>query len=182
METAVIKVGEVDRYDAGEYAHFRSADGKAWNCNEGKYIRNAKDGKPIFSTGRRLKVAYNTSEPKDGRKYGAKWINEVALAEDSDQLTWPDREPYVPKGNGGFKSNGEFRTPEQNMRTTALECAVATVQPIAVEGLGHDHVDAILSAAGEFFAWILGDFKTQNLAEEAQEKLDAVPVDDEFPF
>ena len=165
MEQAVIKVGEVDRYDAGEYAHFRSADGKSWNCNEGKYIRNAKDGKPIFSTGRRLKVAYNTSEPKDGRKYGAKWINEVALAEDSEQLTWPDREPYVPKGNGGFKSNGEFRTPEQIMRGQALEIAEGDIEK-----------------AKEFYAWILGDFKTQELVEEAQEKLDAVPVDDEFPF
>jgi hypothetical protein len=165
VEQAVIKVGEVDRYDSGEYAHFKDASGKAWNCNEGKYIRNAKDGKPIFSTGRRLKVAYNTSEPKDGRKYGAKWINEVALAEDSEQLTWPDREPYVPKGNGGFKSNGEFRTPEQIMRGQALEIAEGDIEK-----------------AKEFYAWILGDFKTQNLAEEAQEKLDAVPVDDEFPF
>jgi hypothetical protein len=169
VETAVIKIGEVDKYTQGEYAHFRDASGKAWNCNKSEYVRNAQsDGKPIFTPGRKLKVAYNTAEPKDGRKYGAKWINEVAPAEDSDQITWPDREPYVPKGNGGFKNNGEFRTPEQIMRGQALEIAEGDIEK-----------------AKEFYAWILGDFKApeEKVVERAIEVLDAtVEDDDDIPF
>jgi len=171
VETAVIKIGEVDKYTQGEYAHFRDASGKAWNCNKSEYVRNAQsDGKPIFTSGRKLKVAYNTAEPKDGRKYGAKWINEVAPAEDSDQLTWPDREPYVPKGNGGFKNNGEFRTPEQIMRGEALAAAVACSEKAE---------DALELAKTYFYPFILGEFEAK--VAEVQEALGATD-DDSIPF
>lgn len=176
METAVIKVGEVDRYDSGEYAHFKDASGKAWNCNEGKYIRNAKDGKPIFSSGRRLKVAYKTSEPKDGYKYGAKWINEIGLAEDSEQLTWPDREPYAP-GSGRKEAHAA------NDGSRDKHIALQTVLKCWAEMYaGKAEIPLPSELAANVLATYEGVFEAATpLVEEAQQKLDAVPVNESFP-
>jgi len=179
---AIIKVGVVDTYKP-DYVHFADASGKKWNCNDKKYIRDAEsDKKPIFREGRKLKVFFRFGEAKQGFK-PARWINELAPAGADEATTWPDKEPYGGGSSGGGsyqkKDKGEFRTPEQIMRSSALGLAVN-------HHTGKDGpLEDVIETAQVFFAYIFGAFETKTeehpLVEEAQEKFDAARVDADIP-
>ena len=167
-ETAVIKVAEVDKREP-EYIHFSDASGKKWNCNDVRFLRNAKsDDLPIFNEGRKLKVEFNVTDPKEGFKYGARYINEVSLPHESESLTWPDKEPY--QGNSGGNSTAnkhEFqRSKEQCMRGEAIIAAGGDIQEARI-----------------LYEWIAEGDLDDKVAAMA-EGLDAtvISTDDDIPF
>jgi len=179
MEDATITVRQIHIRE-NDYVNFEDASGKRWNCNVKKYLGDASDGKPVFNPGRKIDIAYNTTEPKPGKKFGSKYINECRPADPPDKPnTWADKEPYDPSRNsgggnsgGGGHHKGEFRTPEQIMRGQALEIA-----------------EGDLEKAKELYAYIFGAIEHKvegGLSEhvaEAQQHLDAKPEpDDDIPF
>ncbi len=160
-----------------DYVKVKDAGGKNWNCNEKRLLRLASDGKPVFSVGRRLKVEYNESQP-EGQRFPSRWINDAMPASDEDKDTFAPRERKsygAYPGNHRKKDNGEFRNPEQIMRSTAIGTAVSYAQ-------GRDLTPSeVIAIAKDFYAYIYGEFEAK--VEAVAEELDATPVgDDDIPF
>jgi len=172
VSEAVITVLEVVTAKP-DFVKLKDASNKTWNCNEKKFLVNAHDGNPVFHPGRKLEVFYSEYQP-DGQKFASRYINDARPSDKPN--TWPDKEPYKPgsspRTGSGFKKNSEFRTPEQIMRTSAIECAVAYASK-------DNSLDDIILYAKAFYAWILGDFEAK--VEEVQEAFGAT-VEDGIPF
>lgn len=119
MPLAVITVDEVDRKEAGYY-HFKDKSQKAWNCNKPELF-------DLFVPGERIYIDYNEGKPKEGRKYGSKYINRARnwKPEDGDN-SWPDKEPYTGGGShsGGSKVTKKDYDPEVGKKQTAANCAM----------------------------------------------------------
>lgn len=89
MPLAVIQIDRVDKQEAG-YMHFYDKSQKAWNCNKPECFDFLVPGEKAF-------IDYNETQPKDGRKYGSKYVNRARnWKEDDGGNTWPDKEPYNP--------------------------------------------------------------------------------------
>lgn len=113
-ERATISVTEVDKSDEG-YKHFKDSSGKSWNAST-KFDDLDID---LIVAGARLDLVYKTSDPKAGQKYGAKWLKRLQPA--TKDNTWPDKEPYNPKGSSGaHKSEDGLRRSAEEVRRT--EC------------------------------------------------------------
>ena len=165
--------GKTDERPFGDRVVFKDLGGKTWRCNESKLLRAASDDKAVFSPGRHLSVEYRESKP-EGQTYPSRWINDARPAKDDEPDTYQPRAQGGGSGapKSGFKKNGEFRTPEQIMRTSAVECAVAYSSK-------DNSLDDIILYAKAFYAWILGDFETK--VEEVQEAFGAT-VEGDIPF
>ena len=174
MSEAVITVLEIVKADPG-FVKLKDASNKTWNCNEQKLLRTASDGNPVFHPGRKLEVSYNEYQP-EGQKFASRYINDARPSDKPN--TWPDKEPYRGGGgghapsNGGFKKNGEFRTPEQIMRGEALAAAVACSEKAE---------DALELAKTYFYPFILGEFEAK--VADVKEAFGATDeADDDIPF
>jgi hypothetical protein len=190
MDDATITVRQIHIKEDG-YVNFEDTSGKRWNCNKQKYLGNASDGNPIFHPGRKLDVAYNTTEPKPGKKYGSKYIEECRPSDKPN--TWPDKEPFQGRGQSsnqssaggnGSKAKGEFRSPDQIMRSNALHSA-------CVRLAGIDSISAadVLAEADAYYTFISGSLADKGLSNgglseyvaAAETQLAATP-DEDIPF
>lgn len=121
MPIAIVTIREVDKQEPG-YMHLFTKDGKAWNCNKPELF-------DILLAGERVKIDYNETEPKGGRKYGSKYINRARTwQEDDGPNTWPDKEPYTGGGYAskqGGKNVSKDYDPEIGKRQTAANCAMS---------------------------------------------------------
>lgn len=177
--TAIIKVGPVKERTASKIK-FNDGSNKVFNCNVAKYLGKASDGEPVFNPGRVIKVLYNLTEPTEPGRKPMRWINEVSLPDAGESLTWADKEPYRGNGGGnsgggnrggGGKKDGEFRKPEQIMRSTAIGVAVSYAT-------GRDLTpNEVIAIAKDFYDYVVGDQLTA-ATEMVAEGLDATPVDD----
>jgi len=177
QEVAIIEVREVGTYKPGEYAHFNDVSGKAWNVGDElkDYLPNpqALGVRVTFAAGNKLKVQFEMHPGVNGRK-PSRWVKKVRLAKDGEQIStgFEAKPAWQPRGggsgNGGFKTNGEFRTPEQIMRGQALEAACGFIDK-------GDGISGALDTAKQFYAFIVGGFEGGAEAIIVNE-LDATPV------
>jgi len=190
MDEATITVRQI-HIKENDYINFEDSSGKRWNCNVPKYMGVASDGNPIFHPGRKLDVAYNTTDPKPGKKFGSKYINECRPSDKPN--TWADKEPYQggqssnqsSSGNGS-KPKGDFRSPDQIMRSNALHSA-------CVRLAGIDSISAadVLAEADAYYTFISGSLADKGLSNgglseyvaAAKDTFGATPEpDDDIPF
>lgn len=118
MPFATITIDRVDKNE-DRYYHFYDKSQKAWNCTKPELF-------DFFVPGERVFIDYNESPPKDGRKYGSKYVNRARpwKPEDGDN-TWPDKEPYTGGSySGGSKVKKDY-DPEVGKRQTAANCAMS---------------------------------------------------------
>ena len=182
MEDATITIDEVVTRKP-DFVKFK-AQGKTFNCNVKKYMQDASDGRPVFSEGRKLDVAFNEYQP-EGQKFASRYINECRPAEPPDKPnTWADKEPYDPSrksGGGGNSSGGkkqadEFRSKDQVNRSHTLHAICVLRQGASMT------VDELLEECDIADNWVMGGSLAEHVAAAVQQ-LDATPVpDDEIPF
>lgn len=120
MSYAVITIDNIDKSESN-YMHFKDKSQKAWNCNVPELIAN-------FTAGERYFIDYAETPPKEGRKYGSKYINRARHWKEEDgPNTWPDKEPYT--GGSSYKSGGgkmkNDYDPEIGKHQTAANCAMS---------------------------------------------------------
>lgn len=109
---AVIKVDSIITREAS-WLKLKDSSQKTFNCNKPDLI-------PHFEIGERYVIDYNETEPKDGRRYGSKYINRARFWKPEDgENTWPDKEPWT----GGRKSMSKDFDPEVSKRQTAANVA-----------------------------------------------------------
>lgn len=168
-----IAIITIDKFLTQEpaYVKFKDKSQKTWHCKSEQYAGE-------FREGSRYKVGFNTSEPKDGRKYGSRWINQARLANADEHNTWPDKEPYRGNGGGGNGSSGvstgEFRTPEQIQRAHVLSAIAAWSKAESVE--------ILITECDMALKWCDMNSLTE-MVDAAAEKLGASVEDDEdIPF
>lgn len=184
QETAIIKVGEVDKYRVAEYAHFKDASGKAWNVGSelADYLPNPKATgvRVTFAEGNKLKVGFELHEGVEGRK-PSRWVKRVRFANDDEALS-PGYEPkpvWTPgSSKGSSKSSGEFRPPEQIRRGYVLS-AICQLN----EGSGKD-IGTILAECYEADKWVVGDGQSPDFEAKVSEVADAFDADPDadLPF
>ena len=195
MATGVLTVsdditvqGQTEDRPFGTQVIFKDMAGKTWRCNEAKLLRAASDGRAVFSTGRHLAVEFRESQP-EGQKFPSRWINEAYPAKDDEPDTFQPRAQGSYQGGGGgarpsggnSKPKGDFRSPSEIKRSTALGVAVSFYD-------GKDAtIEQVIETAKVFAAYLDGAFETQTIEHpavtEAKAKLDAVEADDDdVPF
>ena len=171
MEDATITVRQIHIRE-NDYVNFEDASGKRWNCNVKKYLGDASDGKPVFNPGRKIDIAYNTTEPKPGKKFGSKYINECRPADPPDKPnTWADKEPYDPSrksggGNsgGGKKQTDEFRSKDQVNRSHTLHAICVLRQGASMT------IDELLGECDIADNWVMGSSLAEHVAEAQQHR------------
>ena len=81
-----------------------------------------------LAEGECYKIDYAETAPKDGHKYGSKYVNRARTWQVADgPNTWPDKEPYAGGGGNSYSSGGNVSKndydPEIVKRQTAANCA-----------------------------------------------------------
>lgn len=99
-----------------------------------------------LAEGECYKIDYAETAPKDGHKYGSKYVNRARTWQVADgPNTWPDKEPY--QGGGGnstYSSGGNVSKndydPEIGKRQTAANCA-GSIYANCMQGAGAIDLD-----------------------------------------
>lgn len=159
----VLTVGEIV-VQRPDYIKLKDLAGRSWNVNRPELI-------PLFAVGKQLEVDYSESQPA-GQKFPARWINAARPAPPGSVDTFQPKS-FAPQDSGGHapkaQKPGEFRSPEQIMRTYALQAATQLMP----EGSG---TQAVIDVAETFFVYI----RDGDVASRAKAVLGA--TEEDIPF